>query len=207
VSRLLTLIVGALLVGGCAAPGLSVPPGSPSGTTTSSAPAPKPVADPTAISIPKIGARSDLIALGLNPDGSLQVPPVDWPGLGGWYAGADSEFPGDEIQPGERGGAVVAAHVDGVINGQKGQPGLFFRLHQLEPGDEIFIDQVDGGRLRFLVDRVETHSKDRFPTDSVYGPTDRPELRLVTCGGTFSRASGHYLSNVIVFASLAPEQL
>lgn len=164
------------------------------------------VAEPTAIRIPKIGASSELDELGLNADGSLQVPPVTDPLTAGYYAGAKPDESGDEVLPGELGAAVVAAHVDGVINGKKGQPGLFFRLHQLEPGDEIFIDQADGGQLRFLVDRVETHSKDRFPSDAVYGPTERPELRLVTCGGSFSRTSGHYLSNVIAFATLAPEQ-
>jgi hypothetical protein len=202
--RLLALIVGVLLVGGCSTPGPDGPV-SVTGPATSSAPAP--VADPVAISIPTLEVRSDLIPLGLTDAGELEVPPVDQPLIGGWYAGAKKDVDGDEIQPGEVGPAIIAAHVDGVINGRRGQPGLFYRLHQLQPGDEVFIDQADGGQLRFLVDRVETHSKDRFPSGAVYGPTERPELRLVTCGGTFSRASGHYLSNVIAFATLAPEQL
>jgi hypothetical protein len=36
----------------------------------------------------------------------------------------------------------------------------------------------------------------------VYGPTTTPELRLITCGGPFDDATGHYLDNVVVFARL-----
>jgi hypothetical protein len=43
--------------------------------------------------------------------------------------------------------------------------------------------------------------KDRFPTQAVYGPTPDPELRLITCGGAFDYATGHYLSNIVVYAT------
>jgi hypothetical protein len=165
------------------------------------------VAEPTAIRIPKIGASSELDELGLNADGSLQVPPVTDPLTAGYYAGAKPDEPGDEILPGERGSAVVAAHVDGVINGKKGQPGLFFRLHELVPGDPIYIDQADGGKLKFLVERVESHDKDAFPSGAVYQASDVPRLNLVTCFGPFNGATGHYVANLVIFAVLAPESL
>jgi len=167
----------------------------------------KPVADPAAISIPKIGAHSELIKLGLNADGSLQTPPVDQPGLGGWFAGARPDVDGDEIAPGERGSSVVAAHVDGVIDGKKGQPGLFFKLRELVPGDEVFISQADGGQLRFLVERVASFDKSAFPSAEVYEAADMPRLNLVTCGGPFQRDVGHYRDNLVIFTTLAPEQL
>lgn len=167
----------------------------------------RPVADPIAISIPKIGAHAELIKLGLNADGSLEVPPVDTPLEGGWYAGADVDVDGDETKPGQRGSAVVAAHVDGVINGRKGQPGLFFKLHELTPGDEVFVDQADGGQLRFLVERVQQFDKDSFPAETVYQESDLPRLNLVTCAGSFNRTAGHYEDNLVIFTTLAPEQL
>jgi hypothetical protein len=49
---------------------------------------------------------------------------------------------------------------------------------------------------------VHTYLKTRFPTSAVYGPVPNSQLRLITCGGTFDQATGHYLSNVIVFATL-----
>jgi hypothetical protein len=36
----------------------------------------------------------------------------------------------------------------------------------------------------------------------VYYPTLTPTLRLVTCGGDFNALTGHYRSNVIVFATM-----
>jgi hypothetical protein len=57
--------------------------------------------------------------------------------------------------------------------------------------------------VRFAVDRTEQYPKSRFPTDEVYYPTlTTPELRLVTCGGTFDYQEHSYRSNVIVFARL-----
>jgi hypothetical protein len=56
---------------------------------------------------------------------------------------------------------------------------------------------------RFAVDRVEQHPKDDFPTGAVYGVTERPTLRLITCGGAFDRSVRSYVDNLIVYASLA----
>jgi hypothetical protein len=158
---------------------------------------------PTSVTIPAIGAHSSLIPLGLTPEGALEVPPVDQPMQAGWYAGLDSAIDGDEIRPGENGPAVILGHVDGVINGQKGQSGVFHDLGKLRPGDDVLVDRADGQRLRFVVQRVESHDKDTFPTREVYGDTDGPELRLITCGGDFDRAAGHYVENTIVWAVIA----
>jgi len=81
---------------------------------------------------------------------------------------------------------------------------VFFRLHQLRRGDAITITRADGSSVRFVVERTEQYPKRRFPTDEVYYPTLTPALRLVTCGGQFDYATGHYRSNVIVFATMEP---
>jgi hypothetical protein len=188
--------LASLALAGCSTPieGSASPQAARSLTAT--------VPDPTAITIPAIGAHSTLEPLGLNPDGTLEVPPVDRPEAAGWYAGKDKANPGDEIQPGEQGGAVIAAHVDGVIDGKRGQPGLFYRLHELKPGDEILIDRKDGSKARFLVDRVEQHPKDSFPHEATYGATRVKQLALVTCTGDFNRAAHSYESNLVVYSHL-----
>jgi sortase (surface protein transpeptidase) len=201
--RLPVLIVGVLLVGGCSvvAPDVSPPAGA---STTSSAPAPAEAPDPWSVTIPKIGAHSTLVPLGLNDKSELEVPPLDQPGQAGWYAGADPVFDGDEHKPGEPGPAVIAGHVDGYgPDGRKGFPGVFHRLSELAPGDEVLVDLADASRLRFVVTGVQKVAKDSFPSEQVYGPTTQPELRLITCGGDFDRASGHYVDNWVVFAALA----
>lgn len=161
------------------------------------------VAEPTAISIPAIGVQSSLRAYGLTETGELAVPPVTEPLQAGYYGGVDPEFPGDEYLPGENGPAVVMGHVDGVIAGQKGRPGVFYRLHELLPGNEILIDRDGQPQLRFVVTEVRRYAKATFDTQAVYGPTQKPELRAITCGGAFDRSAGHYVDNVVVFAELA----
>nr|CEL22179.1 putative secreted protein [Kibdelosporangium sp. MJ126-NF4]CTQ92960.1 putative secreted protein [Kibdelosporangium sp. MJ126-NF4] len=147
--------------------------------------------NPTEVTIPKIGAHSSLIALGLNPDETVQVPPVTQPMQAGWYDKAPT--------PGEVGPAIILGHVDGDH-----KPGIFFKLKEMTAGDEILVNRSDGTKARFVVDRVKQVSKDSFPTDEVYGDTTRPELRLITCGGVFDKDARSYKDNIIVFATLQP---
>ncbi|MBW3639805.1 MAG: sortase [Actinobacteria bacterium] len=100
--------------------------------------------------------------------------------------------------PGDVGAAVFAGHID--LNGRQG---VFSRLSTMRPGQEIDTVRPDGTPVRFVVTRVEQHPKNAFPTDAVYGPTDSPELRLITCGGSFDRGRGSYRDNIVVFARLA----
>lgn len=143
---------------------------------------------PVLVEIPAIGVSSDLQRLGANRDGTVEVP--DRWERAGWYA--------DGASPGEPGSAVILGHVDSQAG-----PAVFARLHELGPGDQIQVTTAEGVDLTFVVERLEQHAKVRFPTAEVYYPTLRPLLRLVTCGGDFDRADGHYRDNVIVFARLA----
>lgn len=146
-------------------------------------------ARPVRITLPSIGLSRRLQRLGRNADGTIEVP-GDWQ-RAGWYRHGP--------EPGQVGPAVILGHVDSTTG-----PAVFFRLTELEAGDEIHVDRADGSVVTFVVERIERHAKTRFPTHDVYLPTLRPTLRLVTCGGAFDPASGHYRDNVVVFAELAP---
>ncbi|MBQ1048266.1 class F sortase [Micromonospora sp. C51] len=149
-------------------------------------------ATPTTINIPRIGVRAGIMALGTNPDGTVQVPPLDQALLAGWYEPGPS--------PGEPGNSVIVGHVDSAAIG----PAVFFSLGALQPGDTLSVERADGRTATFRVDSVASYPKDAFPTEQVYGPSDRPGLRVITCGGQFDEATGDYPDNVIVFASLIP---
>jgi hypothetical protein len=140
---------------------------------------------PVRVEIPAIGVRAPVIKLGLNRDGSLEVP-RRWGDTGWWSGGA---------RAGEPGPAVIAGHVD-----SKSGPAIFYRLGQLRRGDRIRVLRRDGTAATFAVQRLERHPKNDFPTAEVYGPTHGPALRLITCGGAFNGSSGHYIDNTIVFA-------
>jgi hypothetical protein len=73
----------------------------------------------------------------------------------------------------------------------------------MKVGDTAVVRRSDGTPVRFTAYRVERFSKSAFPTADVYGNTESPELRLITCGGAFDEAVGHYRDNVVVFARLA----
>ncbi len=145
------------------------------------------VARPVSLRIPAIGVRTALVRLGLTATGTLQVPPTA--AVAGWYTGSP--------RPGAIGAAVIAGHIDSASG-----PGVFFRLRLLRPGDLIYVRRADGSLAVFEVTAVRSYLKTRFPTRAVYGAVPNSQLRLITCGGTFDQATGHYLSNVIVFATL-----
>ncbi len=145
-------------------------------------------ADPVRIRVPTIGVDAPIDPLVVDEDGVLP-PPDTFEGTGWWQAGPE---------PGEPGPAVIAGHVDSYRG-----PAVFYRLDQLDTGDEIFIERADGTTVVFEAQRTERHDKEDFPTDAVYGDTPDPRLRLITCGGEFDQSERRYLDNVIVYATPA----
>jgi hypothetical protein len=146
---------------------------------------------PLRVQIPAVGldsgVDSGLLELGLQADGSLEVPPDG--ASAGWYTGAPT--------PGELGPAIIAAHVD-----WEGEPGVFYDLRDVRPGNEVEVTREDGAIAVFRVSRVEQFPKGAFPTDVVYGDIDHAGLRLITCGGSFDREARSYEDNIVVFAEL-----
>ncbi|WP_409472241.1 class F sortase [Streptomyces sp. HC307] len=147
-----------------------------------------PPSPPDRIRIPAIRVDAPLTGLGLNRTGNLEAPPTAPRNLAGWYEAGTT--------PGERGTAVVAGHVDNADG-----PAVFYRLGTLKRGSTIEVDRRDGSVARFSVDAVEVYDAKDFPDKKVYGAASRPELRVITCGGTYSRSTG-YQGNVVVFAHL-----
>ena len=146
---------------------------------------------PVAVDIPSIGVHSSLLRLGVNADGSLQVPSLATSASkAAWYKYSAT--------PGEIGASVIEGHVDSDYG-----PAVFFRLGALRPGDAINVRLADGVTAVFRVTGVREYPKSKFPARIIYGATDYAALRLITCGGAFDYATGHYLSSTVVFASLA----
>ncbi|HEY0509010.1 MAG TPA: class F sortase [Blastococcus sp.] len=185
----------AVVLAGCGAgnPDVTASEGStsassaPDGTATATPGSAVPSSPPVRLQVPEIGVDSELMELGLQDDGSLEVPPAGFPA--GWFTGAP--------MPGEVGPAVMAGHVD-----WDGSPGVFYDLRSLTPGDEIAVTREDGSTLDFAVVSVEQFPKDEFPTAAVYGDLDHPGLRLITCGGSFDAGERSYTDNIVVFADL-----
>ncbi|MYV38341.1 class F sortase [Streptomyces sp. SID1328] len=142
---------------------------------------------PVRLRIAGIGVDTPVMRLGLAQDGSVQVPPITAHDQAGWYQSSPA--------PGQTGPSVILGH---VTVGPYGD-GVFRRLDRLRRGDEITVRLENGTSAEFTVTSVRTVAKAEFPTEAVYGDVDRPELRLITCGGP--RTGDGYPDNVIVFAA------
>jgi sortase (surface protein transpeptidase) len=158
------------------------------------APAPLPVAAldttrsvPVTLRIPALGIRVPLSTLGLNGDGTVQVPTgTQEPG---WFELGPT--------PGQVGSAVILGHVDSHQG-----PGVFFALRTLAAGDQVDVDLTDGVTAQFTVNTVTSYSKQQFPAQRVYASHGSSALQLVTCGGVFDHQTGSYLSNIVVYTAL-----
>ncbi|KAA0941794.1 class F sortase, partial [Streptomyces apricus] len=178
------------------APPPSVPPSAPPPppapqSRPSPAPSslqPLPRSEPRTLSIPAIGLEAPVMGLGLDRRGQLTTPPMDKPRLAGWYRGGPA--------PGEAGTAVVVGHLD-----TRSGPAVFAGLSTLKPGQPVEARRADGRTAVYTVDAVRMYEKARFPSQEVYSARNRPELRLITCGGVYDKKTG-YQSNVVVFAHL-----
>ncbi|MBT2504174.1 class F sortase [Curtobacterium sp. ISL-83] len=157
-------------------------PGAPSGPILSASP-------PTHLLIPSIGVSSDLIRLGLNTDGTVQVPPLIRNSPAGWYEGSPT--------PGQQGPAVILGHVDTYS-----ERSVFYRLGDMRPGDQISVTRADNTVAVFTVTQVGDYPKANFPQLQVYGNTRSAQLRLITCGGDYDAQTGHFLNNIVIYATL-----
>jgi hypothetical protein len=197
-------VAGVLLIaGGAAAIGIAVgaqehapqPSLAAAGATGASAGQPSgpwlPRSLPVSVDIPAIGVNSKLLHLGVNSDGTIQVPSLDTRAdEAAWYKYSAT--------PGQIGASVIEGHLDGYRG-----PAVFFRLGALRPGDRVDVTLADGITAVFRVTGVRQYLKSSFPAKTIYGATGYAALHLITCGGAFDYATGHYLSSTVVFASLA----
>ncbi|MFS8197719.1 class F sortase [Streptomyces sp. CWNU-52B] len=152
------------------------------------APAPLSFSVVDRVRIPAIQVDAPAVPVDLDMDGWVDAPPPEDPNLAGWFSGA--------VSPGEKGTAVIVGHVDN----QQG-PAVFYGLGALKKGNRVEIDRKDGKTAVFEIYGVEVFEKNNFPGDRVYGNTGGPELRVITCGGGFSKQNG-YDGNVVTFARL-----
>lgn len=150
--------------------------------------APLPYAPVSRVRIGAIGVDAPAVDVGLDQDGWIEAPPPQDPNLAGWYQNG--------IAPGQRGTAVVVGHVDNAAG-----PAVFYGLGSVKKGQHVEVRRFDGRTAVFEVYGVEVFGKEDFPGTRVYGDTGHPELRVITCGGGYSKAGG-YDGNVVVFARM-----
>lgn len=149
-------------------------------------------AQPVQLSIDTIGIDAPVLPVDVRQDGSMEAP--DTAGDVGWYA------PG--FIPGEKGNAVLAGHLDT----ESGKPAVFWRLRELEPGDEVRILLSDGTDVRFVVTDRSIFEMDDEPLAHLFGSSSGSFVHLVTCGGGWREDLQTYERHLIVTARRADDR-
>ncbi|MFD3941972.1 class F sortase [Streptomyces sp. NPDC058579] len=194
---IVVLLVGVHLVrGGTEGWGTGGPPQPPAAAAAGHAaalapvriPDPLPASRPARVRVPAVHIDAPFAAVGLDAGGWIDTPPADETNLAGWFTGA--------VTPGEKGTAVVVGHVDTPVG-----RAVFYDLGALAKGQRVEILRQDGRTAVFSVYGIEVVPKERFPAERIYRASPYPELRVITCGGGFSRQRG-YDGNVVVSARL-----
>ncbi|MFI1018514.1 class F sortase [Streptomyces sp. NPDC020965] len=147
-----------------------------------------PFAPAERVRIPSLGVNAPVMNVDLDPAGWIEAPPAQDPNVAGWYQNG--------VAPGQRGTAIIVGHVD-----NRSGPAVFYRLGTVRKGQRVEVPRLDGKTAVFEVYGVEVYAKENIPAAQVYGDTGHAELRVITCGGGYSKAHG-YDANVVVFARM-----
>jgi sortase (surface protein transpeptidase) len=145
---------------------------------------------PLLLRIPAIDIAAATVPVGLEVDGSMEIP-SDVSTIG-WYEPQS----GLGVTPGQTGTAVLAGHVDSRTQG----PGAFYFLRDLNVGDIIEIDHADGTTSAWFITDITQYPKDDLPITEVFVWTGPPRLALITCGGPFDWTARSYTDNLVVYA-------
>jgi LPXTG-site transpeptidase (sortase) family protein len=160
--------------------------------TTTPTPGPKPAnfLIPAKIKIPAINIDTYVERVGVTSDGLMDVPKNIWNTA--WFGNGG-------YRPGDAGNSVIAGHLDAP-----GTKAVFWDLDKLKTGDKVILTDPAGKQLTFEVLEKQVYIYNNAPLQKIFGPSDEARLNLITCGGTFDRASQNYNQRLVVFTRLMP---
>lgn len=147
--------------------------------------------NPARIQIPSLDIDTGVIPVGLLDNGEMEVP--EETDVTGWYDRG--------VQPGEVGNSVIAGHVD-----SKEGPAIFFYLKDIEAGEEIIVTDENGVELTFEVKKKESYPTDESPIEKIFGPSDKRNLNIITCTGSFDREQHLYPDRLVVYTELVSQE-
>lgn len=136
--------------------------------------------------IPAIRVNAPVNPRGVLADGAMEDP--KGPTEVAWYTFSSL--------PNRPGNIVMAGHVDYINYGAA----VFYNISRLKQGDEIQIDLVNGEKATYRVTVVTSYDADSAPVAEIVGPTDVETVTLITCGGSFNRATRDYDRRTVVKA-------
>lgn len=152
---------------------------------TSLAPSASPTIGVMRLEIPKLKINAVAEPVGVTPSGEMGIPKtplgVVWYDLG--------------PRPGEIGSAVISGH-SGWKNGIHAE---FDNLHNLVPGDKVYIQDESGSIITFVVRKLQTYSDTADATDVFVSSDGKAHLNLITCRGIWQKEIRSYTNRLVVF--------
>jgi len=149
----------------------------------------RPLSPPSRLRIPAIQVDAPVLPVGLMADQTMDIPEfatdIGWFSLG--------------TVPGGTGSAVMAGHLDTVND----TPGVFWNLHELQVGDDIYVDAADGRTLHFKVRQKESYPVDEAPMERIFATQTGVFLNLVTCNGPWKGFT--YANRLVVYTELVSD--
>lgn len=155
--------------------------------TSTAVPTPTP-AVPRLVQIPKLGISATIQPVGMDDAGKMGVPST-WTDVGWYQLG---------FKPGEKGSAVLDGHLDDT----SGAPAVFWYIKDLQPGDQIIVTDNNNAQYTFVVKQTTSYPYNGAPMQQIFDTTDKPRLNLITCDGTWDRATHNYSNRTVVYAVL-----
>ncbi|GCF10718.1 class F sortase [Dictyobacter arantiisoli] len=137
--------------------------------------------------IPAIGVKAPIEAVGVTPDGLMDVPTRNQWNAVGWYKKGPI--------PGQAGSAVIDGHLDRT----GGAPAVFWRLKDLHAGDRIDVRDKHGLTVHFKVTKVASYAPDQAPLHQIFGKQDGSYLNLVTCLGVWVPSENQFSQRLVVY--------
>lgn len=145
---------------------------------------------PSRVQIPSMDIDTNVIPVGLLENGEMEVP--EETDVVGWYDRG--------VKVGAKGNAVLAGHVD-----SKKGPAIFFYLKNIEIGEKVIVTDEQGMKRTFEVKSKESYPSDEAPIEKIFGPSDKRNLNVITCTGTFNHDKHLYPDRLVVYTELISE--
>ena len=167
-------------------PGISTPTAGMLATQ----PARKMAEKPVRLVIPAIEINASVESVGIRSDSDLATPTQHpWEDVG-WYDLGPL--------PSERGSAVIDGHLDRP----GGYPAVFWRLRDIQVGDDVQVIGSAGKALHFRVTRIAYYTADQAPLQDIFGNLGGKYLNLITCAGDWIPGQHQTTLRLVVYTSL-----
>ena len=144
---------------------------------------------PVRLVVPAIEINASVESVGIRSDSDLATPTQHPWEDAGWYDMGPL--------PGERGSAVIDGHLDRP----GGYPAVFWRLRDIQVGDDVQVIGSAGKAVHFRVTRIAYYRADQAPLQDIFGNLGGRYLNLITCAGDWIPGQHQTTLRLVVYST------